>query len=192
MKLRSPFSVRLFVISALAVLVGTAPQIGLAACPDAPDHTAAETDLLDQLANARNARDGQHIGNQLWGLYLDAPDRKAQNLLDEGMALRRYGDYVGSVVALNSLIAYCPDYAEGYNQRAFTYYLGTNFQAALEDLDKALELSPRHVPAMSGKALTLIGMGRGAAAQTVLRQALDLNPWLPERAYLVGPLGEDI
>ena len=113
-------------------------------------------------------------------------------MLNEGIALRRYEELPASIIALDALIAYCPDYAEGWNQRAFTYYLGANFAEALSDLDRALTLSPRHVPAMSGKALTLIGLGDGMEAQKVLREALDLNPWLPERVYLMGPKGEKL
>lgn len=174
------------------MVLACAGSLAGADCPPAPDHKAAETALLGQLATAPNARVGQALSGQLWGLYLDAPDDAAQALLDEGMALRRYGDYAGSVAVLDQLITYCPHYAEGWNQRAFSHYLQTDFPRALEDLDNALALNPRHVPALSGKALTLIGMGRGMAAQKVLRDALSLNPWLPERAYLVGPPGQDI
>ena len=41
-------------------------------------------------------------------------------------------------------------------------------------------------------ALTLMGLGRMRTAQDVLRDALELNPWLPERAYLIEPPGKDI
>lgn len=174
-------------------LLGTSLATGAqAACPEAPDHADAESQVLTQLARAPNAAKGQDIAAGLWRLYLDAPDRAAQTLLDEGMAHRRYGDLEASLGVLDELIAYCPGYAEGWNQRAFTRYLQGQFEGALADLDEALRLNPRHVPAMSGKALTLIGMGRGEAAQSVLRQALKLNPWLPERAYLVSDPGEDI
>ena len=179
-------------LSAALVALSLPAVPAFATCPAAPDHIAAESDLLERLATARSAREGQQIAGGLWELYLDAPDAQAQALLDEGMALRRYGDFRASIAVLDELVVYCPDYAEGWNQRAFTHYLGADFEQALSDLERALVLSPRHVPAMSGKALTLIGMGRGAAAQKILREALDLNPWLPERAYLVGPKGEDI
>jgi hypothetical protein len=45
---------------------------------------------------------------------------------------------------------------------------------------------------LSGKALTLMGLGRDAEAQTVLRAALALNPWLEERALLVTPPGVEL
>ncbi|MEM6660474.1 MAG: tetratricopeptide repeat protein, partial [Pseudomonadota bacterium] len=51
--------------------------------------------------------------------------------------------------------------------------------------------------AISGRALTLLGLQRLEEARAALSQALDLNPWLSERALLApgGPLeppGQDI
>ena len=100
--------------------------------------------------------------------------------------------FVGAIDVLDRLVAYCPDYAEGWNQRAFVHFLRQDFEAALTDLDAAIALNPRHVGALSGKALTLIGLGRKAEAELALRAALALNPWLSERHLLEGLAGEDI
>ena len=62
----------------------------------------------------------------------------------------------------------------------------------MTDLERALEINPTHVAALSGKALTLMGLGRDDEAQEVLRAALALNPWLSERSLLQEPPGEDI
>ncbi len=105
-------------------------------------------------------------------------------MLDEGRARMRQSDLVGAERVLSQLIAYCPDYAEGYNQRAFAHFLLGDFALALPDLEAALERSPHHVAAMSGQFLTLRALGRETEAQEVLRAALELNPWLPERVYL--------
>ncbi|WP_367834162.1 tetratricopeptide repeat protein [Wenxinia marina] len=90
------------------------------------------------------------------------------------------------------LVDYCPDYAEGYNQRAFAAFLVQDYEAALDDLDTALALNPDHVAALSGRALTLMGLGRMDEGQAALRAALALNPWLGERAMLIELPGEDI
>jgi len=134
----------------------------------------------------------QSLSAELWEIWTDAPDARAQEMLDRGMQQRRAFDFAGSVETLDELVAYCPGYAEGWNQRAFAKFLQQNYGEALEDLDRALEINPKHVAAMSGKALTLMGMGRVKVAQGVLRDALDLNPWLPERRYLVEKPGQDI
>lgn len=153
-------------------------------CPDAPDHSAALGSLLQSVQQAPNEAAARQISNDMWQYWADAPDDYAQELLDEGMSRRASYDYDGAMVALDALVAYCPDYAEGYNQRAFVNFLRQDFAAALPDLDRAIELSPRHVAAIAGKALTLVGLERKAEAAVSLREALALNPWLSERALL--------
>jgi len=169
--------------AALALALGAAAQAA-AACPPARLDTAAEGRLIEKLRAAPDAASARAHNAALWQLWTDAPDARAQDLLDSGMARMRMGDLRNAVKAFDALVAYCPDYAEGYNQRAFARYLQNDFAPALADLEAALERSPRHVGALSGKALTLMKMGRNRAALEALEQALALNPHLSERALL--------
>jgi tetratricopeptide (TPR) repeat protein len=161
-------------------------------CPPVADHSARIAQIIAGLGAASGPAEAGVLTQELWGLWTDAPDERAQAMLNEGMARRGNYDFLGSRNVLNRLVAYCPNYAEGYNQRAFTNYLGQNFAAALEDLDRALAIQPTHVAALSGKALTLIGLGRSEEAQVVLRAALELNPWLQERSLLTEPIGTEL
>lgn len=161
-------------------------------CPQPPDRSGESDALIARMQEAPSASEGRVLSNQLWAIWATAPDATAQEMLDAGMARRESYDYEGAMVHFDALVSYCPDYAEGYNQRAFFSYLRGEYGLALTDLERALERNPRHVAAMSGMALTLMGLGRIKAAQSVLRDALLLNPWLPERAYLLDPPGKDI
>ena len=176
----------------IALILLAGPVWAQDICPAVPDHTAERAQIMAVLAHARDETEAQFMADRLWQIWTDAPDAKAQALLDEGMQRRLDYDFAGSRAVLDDLIAYCPDYAEGWNQRAFAAFLAQDYPAALADLDVALGIMPDHVAALSGKALTLIGMGRNDEAQDVLRAALDLNPWLGERALLVEPPGQDI
>jgi len=161
-------------------------------CPPAPDHSDALAALAREATEAPDRQAGMAISDRMWALWTDAPDARSQELLDEGMERRQSFDYTGAMAAFEALIAYCPDYAEGYNQRAFIAYLREDYAAALPDLDAALARTPRHVAALSGKALTLIALGRNGEAALALRAALELNPWLSEAALLpVLEQGED-
>lgn len=157
-------------------------------CPPAPDHAAEVDRLYVDVQAAQSETQAREITNRMWELWTDAPDEAAQAVLDAGMERRRSYDYLGALQEFDRLIAYCPDYAEGYNQRAFVHFLRQDFRAALADLDRALELSPRHVAALSGRALTLMALDRMDEARLALAEALELNPWLPERG-LAGPGG---
>lgn len=179
---------RLFLILALA-----APLPVLAdGCPEAPDHSVTLDALLGDLQTAAGDMEARSVSNRMWELWLDAPDEPSQAMLDEGMRFRSSFDYLGAMERFDKLVNYCPFYAEGYNQRAFIHFLREDFAAALPDLDRALEINPRHVGALSGKALTLLALGREADGQRVLREAVALNPWLNERALLKPLPGSDL
>jgi tetratricopeptide (TPR) repeat protein len=168
----------------LPLVLAAAPA--LADCPPPPDHSEALAALYDRMQAAPDPATAQPLNDRAWELYTDAPDEAAQAVLTRGMQMRESWDLLGALQAFDRLIDYCPDWAEGWNQRAFVHYLNQNFTAALSDLNAALERSPRHLGALSGKALTLTALGREAEAQAVLREALALNPWLPERSLLKG------
>lgn len=166
-------------------------------CPPAPDHADRLTELIDQIQMAETEMAARQISNQMWELWADAPDEAAQAVLDQGMSRRNAWDLLGALQDFDRLIAYCPEYAEGYNQRAFVNFLRQDFESALTDLDRTLELSPNHIAALSGRALTLLGLHRVDEAREALAEALTLNPWLPERHLAAdgGPLaqpGEDL
>ena len=80
---------------------------------------------------------------------------------------------------------------------AYVQFLRGEHVGALADLDAALALLPNHVAAQSGRALTLMQMGRLKEARIQILQELKNNPWLSERALIakgapLGPKGEDI
>lgn len=163
----------------------------------APDHVADVDDLIAQAQDATTESEARQIGGEMWELWTDAPDATSQMLLDRGMRRRDSYDLAGAFGEFDALVTYCPDYAEGYNQRAFVNFLRQNFTDALVDLDRALALSPTHVAALSGKALTLMELDRMDEARIVLAEAIKLNPWLPERSLAakngpLAPLGQDI
>ena len=165
----------------LATLLAGAAR---ADCPAAPDISAEVDALLADLARAGSQMEARPFSGAMWALWTQAPDADAQDLLDEGMARIGTADLAGAAKAFDALTDYCPDYAEGWNQRAFVAFLREDYAAALPDLDRAIALRPRHVAAISGRGLTLIGMGRIREGQDAIRDALALNPWLAERRYL--------
>ena len=178
---------RLLVLASFFVLASPALS-----CEPVADRSLETSAVLERIQKTKDPVTANNLSSELWAIWTDAPDSEAQALLDRGMEQRRTYDFAGAVETLDKLVEYCPDYAEGWNQRAFAKFLQLNYDEALEDLDRALEINPQHVAAMSGKALTLMGMGRPELAQSVLRDALELNPWLPERRYLVEKPGQDI
>lgn len=157
-----------------------------ATCPAAPDHRENLDRLFSEIQAAPNQSEGLALAKGLWQYWADAPDEVSQKILDRGMTRRSGFDFLGALSDFDTLIAYCPDYAEGYNQRALVNFLRADYEAVLPDLDRAISLSPRHVGAIMGRMATLMALGRRVEAQIDLNRGLALNPWLPERALIEG------
>ena len=153
-------------------------------CPTAMDISTQMDALIQEANKVTTQADGFSVTDRMWALWKKAPDTRSQDLLDIGLERRAVGDLTGAFAAFDALVAYCPDYAEGYNQRAFVSFIRHDFGKALVDLDQALQLSPNHVAAESGKALTLIGLGRKQEAYIVLKSAVRKNPWMHEKELL--------
>jgi tetratricopeptide (TPR) repeat protein len=177
-------------IASLALL----PLPAMAECPAQDDAALAaeRAPLFRALKAAPNEMRGREIAGRIWRSWHQAPDARAQELLDAGLARIRYADYGDAERVLTELVAYCPDYPEGWNQRAFARFLAGDLDGALEDLDRTLELEPRHFGALSGRALTLLRQGRVEPGQKALRDAVEVNPWITERHLLVEPPGQKI
>lgn len=161
-------------------------------CPPLPDRAEEKTALFAALKAAPDPVIARAATDELWRIWMKAPDDQAQNMLDHGMALRQSFDFAGSEMVLDDLISYCPDYTEGWNQRAFTRFMAGNFKGSITDIDQVLETEPDHFGALSGKVMCLNQLGQGDLAQAVLRRALKVHPWMNERGALLPEKGEKL
>ncbi|WP_298678921.1 hypothetical protein [uncultured Lentibacter sp.] len=172
---------------ALLLYLLLATPLRAESCPEAPDHSVALAELVEAVRAAPNEMHAAPLNTQMWELWTDAPDAAAQAILDSGMRKRGSFDLLGARAEFDRLVAYCPDYAEGYNQRAFVNFIRQDYEPAIADLTRALALSPTHTGALTGRALSYYALGRLAEARADLEVALGLNPWLPERHMLADP-----
>lgn len=182
----SRLSPAILALAAVALLLPLAApsQARAENCPAAPDHGPRLDALFAEVQAAPGPAAAQRVVNRMWALWAEAPDARAQEILDQGLRRRGRSDLFGALQDFNRLIAYCPEFAEGYNQRGFIRFIQRDYPAALTDPDRVIALSPRHLGALTGRALTLMALQRTAAARADLLAALALNPWLPERRFL--------
>ena len=149
-------------------------------------------DLLDALAASQSRAEADQFSNQIWELWLTAPDETAQAVLDAAMVRRQSYDYLGAIAQLDKLIEAYPEYAEGWNQRATIYFLRGEYEKSLADVAETLAREPRHFGALAGKSLILFNQGKQALAKIAILEALRYHPFLSERAILGDSKAEDI
>jgi len=158
-------------------------------CPPSPDVSGALDALIAEAQAAPSYMVGRDAFNDMMALWRAAPDGWSGELMTVIQERITVADYGGALRGLDALVAYCPTWAEAWNQRAYVKFLQEDHAAALVDVERALELAPRHVAALSGKGLILMRLGRDAEGDAVLREAVALHPWLPERGLLDPPAG---
>lgn len=178
----------MFRLAAPLLALLAAPALG-ESCPPAPDITGALDTLIADAQAAQTYMAGRDAFFDMQALWRTAPDSWSGELMDVVQERIAIGDHHGAMLGLDALVDYCPTWAEAWNQRAFVKFRQEDYEAALADVERAVALAPRHVAALSGKGLTLMRLGREDEGDAVLREAVALHPWLPERGLLDPPAG---
>lgn len=142
--------------------------------------------LFDALVSSKSEMEARIVEAEIWESWIAAaPSVDLEAKVRSAMSKRRVADYEGALMELNSALETAPDYAEAWNQRAFIHYLQGKPDRSLEDIERVLELEPRHFGALSGKGRILMEQGRVRLGQQALREAVALHPFIPERFLLI-------
>ncbi len=89
------------------------------------------------------------------------------------------GNLPGALQLFDAVTAERPDFAEGWNKRATVLYMMGALDASAKDVDKVLELEPRHFGALSGLGLINASKDKDDAAIEAFQRALEINPHMP-------------
>lgn len=161
-------------------------------CGPLPDRAAERDALFEALAEAETPALGRIAADRVWRFWVEAPDDRAQALIDRIFERRAAYDHEAAQEAAEALVAYCPAYPEGWNQLATVLFLRGRFDASLDAIIETLEREPKHFGALSGRAQILIRQGRARLANEALREAVEIHPWMLDGAA-IGPLpGEEL
>ncbi|MVA98526.1 tetratricopeptide repeat protein [Nitratireductor sp. CAU 1489] len=181
----------------LALMLASGPAV----TQDQGDVPALRARLFAELKAAPSQARGRAVEDAIWRMWMaQAPNEAIRSDVADAMAARERHELGRALDLLDGVVVAAPDYAEGWNQRAFIHFLKGNPDEALADIDRALALEPKHFGALSGKAIVLMSQGRMKLAQQALRRAVDIHPWLKERSLLLPedadtpppPAGDDI
>lgn len=168
-------------------LIAAAGFVSIAAAPSAPraEIPGERERLFEALKTAKTEREGRLAESAIWQWWFaQAPTSDVRGAIDFGMQRRSSYDYEAAEEAFDKAIDQAPDYAEGWNQRAFVRFLRDNPDGALSDLERAVELEPDHFGAWSGMYHVLMRMGRTEVAVSALTRAVTIHPWIQERGLL--------
>ncbi|TMG89489.1 MAG: tetratricopeptide repeat protein [Betaproteobacteria bacterium] len=81
-----------------------------------------------------------------------------------------------AIVTFTRIIELKPDFAEGWNKRATSYFLVGDLHKSLADCDEVMKRNPYHFGALSGYALIYTRLEYYDRALDYSRRALEVNP----------------
>lgn len=155
-----------------------APQV-TALAPPKPESDAEKLDALMAELAQPGRDDWQEIENKVERIWSKSGSAAMDLLLRRGNDAMAAEDYPGALEHLSALIEQAPDFAEGWNARATTYYLMGEYSLSIADVEHVLALNPRHFGALAGLAAMLEDMGEPDLALKALLQVQKLNPNRP-------------
>lgn len=156
-------------LSALLILAGMLP-----AWADQKDPKLGP--MLERLATTKSSAEAEVLESQIWQTWVFRGEELVDSAMARGVIAMNRGAYGASLKYFNDVVRLAPDHAEGWNKRATVHFLMGNFSESVVDIQRTLELEPRHFGALSGLGIIYMEMGRKKAAIRAMEQALTINP----------------
>ena len=137
-------------------------------------------DKLDQLfikLKNLNSETIVEIEQQIWSLWSTHPsNQELTKVLAQGSELVLAQKYIEASQIFTRVIEIDPTWAEAWNKRATVLYMLGEYQKSQDDIDKVLELEPRHFGALAGQGLVNIQLKNFEKAIRSYKQAQEIYP----------------
>lgn len=154
-------------------------SLGLVANASADQRDPSLPTLFKFLKSAQHSDQAGLVEDKIWEIWSMTGDPALDRLMVSSSEAMERGDYAAALTAVDQIVQARPDFAEGWNKRATVYYLMGNYEKAIADIDRTLELEPRHFGALSGLGLSNLKLGRDEAAANAFRRLLSIDPLYP-------------
>jgi len=112
----------------------------------------------------------------LWSVWHRSGKPEVDARLHDGIMAMQRGAFEEAAAIFTEVIEMAPDFAEGYNKRATTYYLMQEYEKSIRDCDQTITLNSVHFGALSGAGLCYLGLRNLPKALDYFERAIAVNP----------------
>ena len=132
--------------------------------------------LFDELFLSNDNMQASTILADIWDIWSIAENVEAQEIFDEGNNMMDRGSLEEAIALFTQVIDLKPDFAEGWNKRATVLFLKGELEASISDIQKTLELEPRHFGALDGLAEIYLIQDDLLGAAATYKRILEIIP----------------
>ncbi len=159
----------------------------------APLDKASRLDtLFFDLKRERNEKAAERIAQRIWDEWMKSGSATVDLLLKWSSEATRKQDFAIALDFLDQIVTLEPGYAEGWNRRATVHYMMDSYSKSMADIERTLNLEPRHFGALSGMGAILKATGRKKLALRAYERVLAIYPMMRNAQNEVVTLTEDL
>ncbi|MBN9259841.1 MAG: hypothetical protein J0J14_03135 [Hyphomicrobium sp.] len=134
-------------------------------------------DLYAHLATADSPDAAKKIQATIERLWTYSGSDTVNLLMQRASKALGAKDHDQALKFLDYIVQIAPDYAEGFNRRAYVHFARNDMPSAVGDLRRALALEPNHFRALDGLAQIWRQTGNAKGALSVIKQLLEVHPY---------------
>lgn len=183
-------------MAASGAVTAAGPSVAAGEPAAALSQDTADANVLDklfaELKRERNPQAAERISKRIWNEWHKSGSASIDLMMkwsNDAVAAQKYDvalDFLDQVVTLQ------PGFAEGWNRRATVHFLMRNFGKSMADIERTLELEPRHFGALSGMAQIMKDTGRKELALRAWQRVLDIYPMMRSAQGEIAALSEEL
>lgn len=141
------------------------------------DQTDARLEeLFVHLRASSDVDTADQLERQIWIIWLDSGREDVDQLMFRGIRALHQRQMRRAFSLFDRVVKIAPDYAEGWNKRATVLYLQDRLAESMADIERTLQLEPRHFGALSGMGLIFAQVDDEEGAVRAFEAVLELNP----------------
>ena len=133
-------------------------------------------ELFDKLFLSTNNMEASKLLFNIWDIWSIADNQETQIIFDEANQFMDVGELDNAIELFTKVVKQSPEFAEGWNKRATVYFLKGELNKSISDIEKTLNLEPRHFGALDGLAEIYLMQDDLVGAAVIYSRILEIIP----------------
>ena len=160
--------------------------------PAAPTRQGRLDQLFADLKRERNEKAAERIAGRIWSEWNQSGSASIDLMMQWAQKATEDQKFDVALDFLDQVVTLQPDYAEGWNRRATVHFMMKNYGKSMADIDRTLQLEPRHFGALSGLAQIMAETGHKQSALEAWQKVLTIYPMMRSAQDQVSTLSEEL